>query len=117
MEQPPASSIVAVFIAPEWHDQAKLRRWAKSLEDSSTELVLMTDDASDGNAVLSRQLRCSGVVSAFVRVPGMMRSAAELQRARAKRDDAMASVATVIVDFGDLVGGQSRFSGKQTLVL
>jgi hypothetical protein len=116
MEPPPTSSIVAVFIAPTWHDQARLRRWAKSL-DGTEAFVLLTDEPSEGNTVLLRQARCSGVIAAVVRVPGLMRSPQELQWARSRRDEMMARVAGSIVDFGDVVGGQSRFPGKQTLVL
>lgn len=116
--------IVAVFVAPEWIDQARLRTWAKLVGDSRTStgeriisMVLLTDDMTDGNSTLSRQFRCSDVVNAVVRVAGMLRSHQSLAAARADRDLVMAQVADVVVDFGHIEGGCDRFPGRRTTVL
>jgi hypothetical protein len=110
------AEVAAVFIAQGWSDQTFMRMWVKMLVKKPT-MVLATDDVTDGNSVLLRQLRCSGIVAAVVRIPGVMRSAVELARARLQRDSAMAELATVIYDFGEMPGGVERFAGKQTIVV
>lgn len=102
-------STVAVFVAPSYLDQARLRLWAKTVE---TELVLLTDDPTDANAVIARQLRCSGVSSAVVRVTGTLRSTLAIELARERRDHLMARLADKVIDFGKL--NSRRFPGIQT---
>jgi hypothetical protein len=115
--------VIAVFAAAAWTDQARLRLWAKTVGAAvvaSQELqtvVLLTDDPSEANNVLARQLRCSNVVCAIVRTPGTMRSTIELGRARLRRDLAMAQLADAIFDFGEMSGGRRRFPDKQTFVI
>jgi hypothetical protein len=104
--------IAAVFISPTWFDNVQLRLWVKLSMPGF--FVLLTEDAIEGNSVLARELRCSGIVSAIVRLPTNLRSQAEQQRARLLRDESMAAVATLIFDFGNMPGGQERFAGKRT---
>lgn len=117
------NGVVAAFVALDWSDQGYLRLWAKTLRERSIKwngpvtMVLLTDDVTDGNAVLTRQLRCSGIVSAAVRVPSTMRSQLELDRARLERDLTMANLADVVFDFGNVAGGTWRFPGKDTIVI
>lgn len=118
------SGIVAVFLAASWHDQAHLRLWVKTLQEQSrlwstglVKLVLLTDDLTDGNMVVGRQCKCSGVVSAIVRAPGLMRSPGELAKARDERDLVMAMAADLVFDFGELPGGRDRFAHKQTVLV
>lgn len=89
--------IVAVFVAPVFLDAGRLRVWAKTQAQSL--FVLLTDDPSEGNTILLRDLRCAGVVSAIVRTPGTQRSPAEREVARHRRDDYMAAAASKIVIF------------------
>jgi hypothetical protein len=114
MELPASRGVVSVFIALDWSDQASLRMWAKTMMLSEF-LVLLTDEVTDGNAVLGRQLRCSGVVSASVRLPGLMRSELALEKARRLRDQTMARISDTIFDFGNVQGGLDRFAGKRTI--
>lgn len=108
----PARSI-AVFVSPAWRDQAALRLWAKLLADPAStgnvkvELVLITDEASDGNSILARQLRCSGVVCAVVRLPTVLRSQQQLDEARSTRDTIMAKHVDLVWDFGGVFVGWS----------
>jgi hypothetical protein len=106
--------IVAVFVAPTWTDQARLRLWAKTLE--AVDMVLLTDDLSDGNVVIARQLKCSEIICALVRTPGVMRSLPALEGARRARDAKMALLASTIYDFGELPGGSERFVCRRTIV-
>lgn len=105
---------LAVFVAASWLSQAQLRDWVKSLADGT--VVLLTDDLSDGNMVLLRQLKCSEVVVLVARTPGMMRSVQAIETAKRRRDEAMAAVADSVVDFGEMPGGSTRFAGQLTLV-
>jgi hypothetical protein len=115
--------VIAAFVAPSWTDQARLRVWVKTIGAASAAsqelqpLVLLTDDPSDGNNVLARQLRCSNVVCAIVRMPGTMKSTIELAKARLQRDLAMARLADVVFDFGVMSGGCRRFPDKETFVI
>lgn len=104
---------IAAFVSPAWSDQSALRLWAKLLGSVSEEyenlrIVLITDDASEGNAVLARQLRCSRIVCAVVRLPTVLRSQEALDKARHQRDSAMAMVADVVWDFGGAFAGISH---------
>lgn len=110
------NSVLAVFIAPGWSYQAIVRLWVKQLRQQP-KMVLVTDDVTEGNTTLLRQLKCSSIVGAVVRMPGVMRSEAELERARLQRDAAMADLASIIYDFGDVPGGPNRFAGKQTVIV
>ena len=91
------SQVVAVFADPTWVDQAKLRLWAKTRTEGT--VVLLTDDVTDANTVLARQLRCSGIVCMVARTPGTMRSEEEMRKSRAVRDRAMLELATEVVRF------------------
>lgn len=112
-----------MFAAAAWTDQARLRLWAKTVGAAAVAsqqlqtVVLLTDDPSEANNVLARQLRCSNVVCGIVRTPGTMRSTSELGRARLQRDLAIAQLADVIFDFGEMSGGSRRFPDKETLVI
>lgn len=100
---------VAAFVSPLWKDQSALRLWAKLLGAKvATEIVLITDDASEGNVVLARQLRCSGIVCAVVRLPTVLRSQEALDKARHQRDSAMAMVVDAVWDFGGVFAGISH---------
>lgn len=120
----PARSL-AVFVSPLWKDQAAIRLWAKLLGGSRSgtsrvdktaptirgiqvELVMITDDVSEGNAVLARQLRCSGIVCAVARLPTVLRSQSELDEARKQRDSTMAVVADAVWDFGGVFVGTTH---------
>lgn len=107
---------VAVFVSYAWTDQMRLRVWAKQLIPYHT-VVLLNDEPSEGNATLMRQLRCSEVVCLVARVPGQMRTLRAIEDAKRRRDEVMAELATVIVDFGDLPGGSTRFAGRQISVI
>lgn len=106
--------MVAVFVELAWTDQARLRLWAKQ-QNADTAFVLLTDEPSDGNTVLARQLRCSGVVAAIVRIPGVMRSVAELERARCLRDLSMLEVSDSIVMFGSGMLIDTKYSQRAVL--
>jgi hypothetical protein len=106
---------IAVFVSPGWTDDMRLRVWAKSLRPDV--IVLLTDDPSEGNVVLMRQLKCSDTVCLIARIPGTMRSIRAVVDGKRRRDETMVSLATRVVDFGDLPGGSERFVGRQTLVI
>lgn len=90
--------VVAVFVSEAWLDQARLRLWAKQ-QASAGPCILLTDDVTDANTVLARQLKCSGVVVAIMRGAGTLRSAEELVRSRVKRDATMMAVSDETVVF------------------
>ena len=91
--------VTAVFASALWVDQSRLRIWAKQTKAA---LVLLTDDATDANVVLARQLRCSAVVAATVRVAGTLRSVQALTQGRAQRDEVMLQVSDEIVVFAQM---------------
>lgn len=94
--------VVAVFVSPDFVDMGRLRVWARQLHshDART-VVLLTDDPTDANSVLGRQLRCEHVVHAVVRTATTLRGLNELEQARRDRDAAMIAIATEVVLFGD----------------
>ena len=106
---------IAVFVAEDWFDIEPLRMWVKL--QPKTALVLLTDDVTDANAALTRQMRCDGIVSAMIRTPSARRAPAEYAAAKVKRDQYMAAVATSVVDFGNVAGGPNRFAGKVAAVI
>ena len=91
--------VIAAFASETWSDQARLRVWAKLFEGQSELCVLLTEESTDANVVLARQLRCSGVAVALMRAGGTLRSPPELRAARARRDVLAMRMADEIVVF------------------
>lgn len=104
-------SLVGVFIADGFLDRELIQAYAKRVQDST--VILLTDDPSEGNSVMMRSLRCKRVVYGIIRCPGTFRSMDEFREAQKYRDACLAEMSDVIVDFGELPGGSSRFGGKQ----
>jgi hypothetical protein len=95
------AEVIAVFVASDWLDQPRLKVWAKKVPKDA--VVLLTDDPSDGNTVLARQLRaCEELVIAVVRTPGTRRSPQSALDAWVKRDATMIAIADRIVVFGQM---------------
>ena len=93
--------VVAVFVSPDFLDMGRLRVWAREVRSQAPGTVaLLTDDPSEANTVLARQLRCEGVVHGIVRTPTTLRSREQLETARRDRDTAMIELADAVVTFG-----------------
>lgn len=90
--------VVAVWVTTGWTDVARLRLWAKQVPTSFC--ILLTDDVTEANTVLARQLKCSDVTVGLIRLPGALRSADALWKARVRRDEVMVSLADEVVVFG-----------------
>lgn len=119
MYRPPEHRIgvietISLFVAEDWLDHTQLRQWVKQTL-SQMAFVLITDDFSTANAVLLRELRCSGIVVGVVRTPGSQQSALELASARFRRDSYMAAHSKHIFDFGRMPGGPERFGRPVTV--
>lgn len=107
--------VIAVFIADTWIDDIAIRIWVKSLPADT--VVLFSDAPVHGNLILQRQLRCEGIQAAVFYTACVPRSQAELADARRRRDTEMARLATMVVDFGEMEGGPTRFRGHVATVL
>lgn len=106
--------VFAVFVAKDWLDTDKLRLWVKRLPHGV--FVLLTDENTESNVVLIRQLRCDCITYALVATPGRLRSRANYEAAIIARDEVMAAVAKHVVDFGELPGGPGRFHNHVAIV-
>lgn len=90
---------VAVFAAVDYTDYGRIRVWAAQ-QSQKQMLVLVTDDPSEQNAVLVRQLRCYEVAYAVVHMSAVVRSLADMQTAQARRNRVMLEMASQVVTFG-----------------
>ena len=89
---------VAILGGMRWTDHTSVRRLIKTMMPGT--LVLLDDDPFDTNAAARRECRCSNLVSATFNLPTSTgRKAVEV---RAQRDEALFTLATRVVVFGDL---------------
>lgn len=107
--------VVAVFVAPVYLDAGRLRIWAKTQARSL--FVLLTDDPSEGNTILLRDLRCADVVTATVRTPGTQRAPAEREAAKLMRDDYMVAASARLVIFDTCAEWEARYPSKARLFI
>lgn len=106
-----ALRVIGVFVGPNWTDTDSVRLWViQQAVGVDEKLIVVNDDPNHIYQVILRQCRCSGVLSAVVRVPVMARTEAELTDAQWKRDLAIARLSHMLLDFGSVRGGSQRFT-------